>query len=378
MLDREKYAFILNVAKEYVNIDKIVNIEEIKSGHINSTFLVTMPEAQYILQRINTDVFFSPFGMMHNIKEITEYIRRKVIFEGKDPNRTVLNIVYTIYDQVLCIKNDTYWRCFKYIEKSTAYTKVTSPNMFYEIGKAIGEFQHLLEGFHTRVLDETIPHFHDTPYRYQQFLNSIKVDNAERVKEVKKEIAFIKKRSKDFDKIVNWVANKDIPRRVTHNDTKPSNVLIDDETGKSLCLIDLDTVMKGSLLYDYGDALRIGASTAEEDEKDLSKVTIDLELFEAFNRGFLENLKDYITPKEVEGLYDGFFIITCEIAMRFLKDYIDGDIYFRTEYPTHNLVRTKNQIKIVKEIEENKDKLIEIIKKILIENQYNEEYYINL
>ena len=374
MVNQEQFAEILKVAKEFVNIEKIVDIKELKGGHINSTYLIVMPEAQYILQQINTDVFISPFGMMHNIREITEHIRKKVIFDGKDPNRSVLNIVKTIYDQVLCIRDDKYWRCMQYIGDATAYDYVTSPEMFYEIGKAIGDFQHLLIGFHTRVLDETIAHFHDTPYRYKKFLDCIKVDRIGRVEEVKTEINFIKKRSASYDTIVNWLENKEIPRRVTHNDTKPSNVLIDDKTGKALCLIDLDTVMKGSLLYDYGDALRIGASTAAEDEQDLSKVSIDLKLFEMFTRGFLKQLKGIITEKEVSGLYDGFFIITSEIAMRFLHDYIDGDNYFRIAYPTHNLVRARNQIKMVKEIEKNKDEIHNIIKTILIDLGYDNSY----
>lgn len=374
MVNRELYADILLVAKEYLNVEKIVEIKELKGGHINSTYLIIMPEAQYILQQINTDVFISPYGMMHNIREITEHIRKKVIYEGKDPNRSVLNIVKTIYNQVLCIRDNKYWRCMQYIGDSTAYDHVTSPEMFYEIGKAIGDFQHLLIGFHTRVLDETIAHFHDTPFRYKKFLDCIKVDRVGRVNEVKTEINFIKKRSAAYSTIVQWIENKEIPRRVTHNDTKPSNVLIDDKTGKALCLIDLDTVMKGSLLYDYGDALRIGASTAAEDETDLSKVSINLDLFEKFTRGFLESLKGIITEKEVSGLYDGFFIITCEIAMRFLHDYIDGDNYFKVSYPTHNLVRAQNQIKIVKEIERNKDEIHRIIKSILKDLNYESSY----
>lgn len=374
MFDKELYADLLPVIKEFLNVNEIVDIRELKGGHINSTYLIVMPEAEYTLQQINTDVFNSPFGMMHNIREVTEHIRKKVIYEGKDPDRAVLNIVKTVYDQVLCIRDDKYWRCMKYIKNSTAYDHITSPEMFYEIGKVVGEFQHLLMGFHTRVLDETIPHFHDTRYRYKKFLDCIKVDAVNRVKDVKKEINFVKKHSQHYGVIVDWINEKEIPRRVTHNDTKPSNVLIDNATGKALCLIDLDTVMKGSLLYDYGDALRIGASTASEDEQDLSKVSIDLNLFEAFTRGFLEKLKGIITPKEVAGLYDGFLIITCEIAMRFLHDYIDGDNYFKVAYPTHNLVRARNQIKMVQEIEKNKENIHKIIKQILVDCNYDEEF----
>ena len=362
MVNQELFSELLEVAKEFVNVEKIVDIQELKGGHINSTYLIVMPEAEYTLQQINTDVFISPFGMMHNIREVTEHIRKKVIYEGRDPNRAVLNIVKTKYDQVLCIRDDKYWRCMQYIRNSIAYEHITSPEMFYEVGKVIGDFQNLLSGFHTRVLDETISHFHDTPYRYERFLDCIKVDRIGRALEVKPEINFIKKHSNTYETIVNWIKDKEIPRRVTHNDTKPSNVLIDALTGKALCLIDLDTVMKGSLLYDYGDALRIGASTAAEDEADLTKVNINFDLFESFTRGFLEKSKGLITPKEVSGLFDGFFIITCEIAMRFLHDYIDGDNYFKIAYPTHNLVRARNQIKMAKEVYKNKNKINNVIR----------------
>lgn len=375
MMTDDIYTELLNVAKEFVNVNKIVDVIELKGGHINSTYLIKMPQAQYILQQINSDVFVSPFGMMHNICEITDYIRKQVIYDGKDPNRSVMNVVKTRYDQVLCIRNDKYWRCMQYIDNSTAYDHITSPDMFYEVGKVVGEFQSLLQGFHTRVLDETIAHFHDTPYRYKKFIDCIKLNRVDRVKDVQEEIEFINQRSNKFDKITNWLANKEIPRRVTHNDTKPSNVLIDDATGKALCLIDLDTVMKGSLLYDYGDALRIGASKATEDEVDLSKVLIDLGLFESFTKGFLEEVNGIITPKEVEGLYDGFHIITCEIAMRFLHDYIDGDNYFKVQYPTHNLVRARNQMEMVREIEKHESDIKAIINRLLKELDYSEEFY---
>lgn len=374
MLNQDTVTELKKVAKEFLNVEKIVEIKELKGGHINSTYLIKMPEAQYILQQINTNVFVSPYGMMHNIQQITDYIRKKVIYDGKNPSRCVLNIIRTNYDQLLCIRDNKYWRCMQYIDNSTAYEQITSPEMFSEVGRIVGEFQNLLSGFHTRILDETIMHFHDTPYRYRHFLDAVKLDRVERANDVKKEIKFIKDRKNVYPTIVNWIDNQVIPRRVTHNDTKPSNVLIDDETGKALCLIDYDTVMRGSLLYDYGDALRIGCSTASEDEKDLSKVHIDLNLFEAFTRGFLSSIKNTITVNEVKGLYTGFQIITCEVAMRFLDDYLDGDNYFRVAYPEHNLVRARNQIQMVKEIEAHETEINKIIHRILEELEYDESF----
>lgn len=374
MLNQDTVAELKKVAKEFLNVEKIVEIKELKGGHINSTYLIKMPEAQYILQQINTNVFVSPYGMMHNIQQITDYIRKKVIYDGKNPSRCVLNIIRTNYDQLLCIRDNKYWRCMQYIDNSTAYEQITSPEMFGEVGRIVGEFQNLLSGFHTRILDETIMHFHDTPYRYRHFLDAVKLDRVERASDVKKEIKFIKDHKSIYPTIVNWIDDQVIPRRVTHNDTKPSNVLIDDETGKALCLIDYDTVMRGSLLYDYGDALRIGCSTASEDEKDLSKVKIDLNLFESFTRGFLSAIKNTITVNEVKGLYTGFQIITCEVAMRFLDDYLDGDNYFRVAYPEHNLVRARNQIQMVKEIEAHEADINAIIHRILEELEYDESF----
>ena len=374
MIDGERLAELRKVASEFVNADKIQEIRELVGGHINSTYLIKMPEALYILQKINNFVFPSPFGVMHNITQVTEYIRKKVIYEGKDPNRAVLNVVKSRYDQDIVIRNDTYWRCLQYIDGATAYQNVDSPEMFAEIGRAIGEFQCMLAGFHTRVLDETIIHFHDTPYRYRKFLDDIKLDRVDRVDECKKEIKAIRDRSRFMGWIVQRIDDKSIPRRVAHNDTKPSNVLIDDTTGKAICLIDLDTVMRGSLLFDFGDAIRIGACTAVEDEVDLTKVHVRLDYFEAFTRAFLKEVKDLIVPEEVRGLYKSCQIIALEIAMRFLDDYINGDEYFKISHPTHNLERARCQLQFVKELEQNERAINDIIRNVLDELEFGPEY----
>lgn len=377
MLDSDRLEKIRKVLKEFLNLDKVVDIVELKGGHINSTYLVTMPEAKYILQQINHYVFTSPYGMMHNIDEVTDYIRRQLIFEGYDPDKHILYAIKTIYGQLLCIRDDEYWRCMKYIDNSTAYNRIETPELMYEVGYAIGNFQRLLEGFHTRVLDDTIKHFHDTPYRFDTFKNAVKIDRMHRVKNCQEEIDFILNNSDDFDIVVRSIEEKTIPRRVTHNDTKPSNILIDNNTKKALCLIDLDTVMRGSIVYDYGDALRIGCSTAEEDDNNLDNVQIDYELFTAFNKGFLKEVRGVIVPNEVSLLYYGFFLMTMEVGMRFLTDYLDGDKYFKVSYREHNLVRAKNQLKMAKVILENEAKLKGIIKNCLIELEY-EEIYLNI
>lgn len=374
MNDNKISGELLKVAEEFFNVEKIISIKPIDSGHINTTYMITMPETKYILQQINTHVFYSPFGLMHNVIEVTDYIRKKVIYEGKDPNRAVLNIVNSRCNQSIVIRNDKYWRCMQYIDGATTYEIIETPKMFYEVGRAVGEFQNLLLDFHTRILDDTIKHFHDTPYRYERFKNTVKLDNCNRVKNCQEEIDFINSHSDVFPFITDRLAKKLIPQRVTHNDTKLNNVMIDNVTGKALCLIDLDTVMKGSLLYDYGDALRIGASTAVEDESDLSKVGINLELIKEFTLGFLEETKESITKNEVMALYEGYLVMTLEISMRFLDDYLDGDQYFRVNDDEHNLRRARNQIKLVKEIEANERNIKDVINGVLRKLNYPNDY----
>lgn len=374
MITQKELIEIRKIAAEFFNVDRIVNIYELNSGHINSTYMIEMPEAKYIIQTINTHVFYSPFGIMHNIEEVTNHIRKKVIYEGKNPNRSVLNVIKTRYNQTLVMRNNRYWRCMQYIDNATTYDVIENCDMFYEVGRAVGDFQNLLSDFHTRILDETIKDFHNTPVRYEHFKEVVELDTHDRVTNCKEEIEFITSREKYYDYITSRLDSHAIKRRVCHNDTKLSNVMIDNATGKALCLIDLDTVMKGSLLYDYGDALRLGASTAVEDEADLSKVNISLDLFEAFTEGFLMEVKGSIQVEEVKGLYYGWLLMTLEVAMRFLDDYFDGDRYFKVKYPTHNLVRSLNQMKLVSEIEKNEKQIKDIIKKILRNLDFEEEY----
>ena len=361
------------IASEYVNKKKIVEIKEITSGNINDTYIIVMPNYQYILQRINTNVFKSPFGMMNNIKNITEYIKTKVIYEGENPQRSLLNIVKTKYGEIMCIKYGEYWRMMEYISGSKSYEIIPNKDLFSEVGKAVGRFQNLLKGFPPHLLDETIKHFHDTPYRYKVFLKALKNRN-KRIEYCDEEIEFLIDHKDLYSHITNKLRTKEIPERVTHNDTKPSNILFDENTEKALCLIDLDTVMKGSILYDYGDALRIGASLVKEDEEKLELVNIDLDYIESFTYAFLKELKGTITKTEVHNLYYGYLIMTLELSMRFLTDYFNYDKYFKINYEDHNLIRARNQIEVVKKIELNKDKIINRINKCLTSLEYKQEY----
>ena len=363
-------ASLFRVLKEFFDVDNILDISEIKTGHINSTYLVEFPDCRYILQLLNVNVFQSPFGVMNNVNLVTDHIKKRVIYEGRNLQKSVLNFVKTRYGQTLAIVDDEYWRCMEFVEGGKTYERIENEALFEEAGKAVGDFQYLLHDFHTRLLDDTIKHFHDTSYRYERFKELLKENqNNPRVEECKKEINFIKKHKGIMDYITSRIGSKEFPRRVCHNDTKMSNIMIDENTGKFMCLIDLDTVMKGSLLYDYGDALRMGASTAAEDDPDLSHVGINLRLIDAFTRGFLyetrpRNNTVYITETEINSLYYGYLIITLELGMRFLHDYIDNDRYFKidTNRPKHNLERARNQLKLVEEIEKYKDDIENIIK----------------
>ena len=344
--NNQKEEIPINIRKvlvEFFNIRKITSIERVKDGHINDTYIIHMPEADYILQRINNNVFNSPFGMMHNIIEVTKYIRKKLIFEGCNPQRSVLNPIDNVYGQKISIVESEYWRVMEYISNSKSNELVVSRKQFSEMGKIVGRFQKLLEGFPLNVLDETIKNFHNPQNRYEYLKKMITFDEFKRVSEVKDEISFFHEYKGLYNIINKKLETNIIPYRVTHNDTKPSNILFDKKTEKGLCLIDLDTVMKGSILFDYGDALRIGAVSAREDEIDLRKVKIKLDYINSFTFSFLKEVKKLITPSETSYLYYGYLLMTIEVAMRFLTDYLSGDVYFRIDYEKHNLDRARNQ-----------------------------------
>ena len=377
--------YLMRVCKEFFNVDKIIEIRELGGGHINETYEVIFKDYRYVLQQLNSAVFFSPLGVMNNIRLVTDHIKKKVVYEGKNPKRAVLTLIKTRFDQDIAIVDNEYWRCVEYIDGGVGYDLVPDAKTFYEVGRAVGNFQNLLSDFHTRLIDDPIKNFHDTPKRYENFLRVIKVDEFDRVSECEEEINYIKQRESSLNVITSKLEDKSIPRRVTHNDTKSSNVMIDEKTGEYLCLIDFDTVMKGSLVYDYGDALRFGASTALEDETDLNKVGVNFEYFKSFTEGFLLEMKPDITSgkvyekpiskEEINLLYEGYYIITLELAMRFLEDYLMGDKYFRIKEgrPKHNLERARNQLKLVNEIEKNEKKLKDIINSCLIKLGYEED-----
>lgn len=301
---------------------------------------------------------------MSNILGVTEFLRKKIELDGGDPDRETLTVIKTNDGSSFYKTNDgNYFRMYKYVENSVGYEKVENSSQFYEAARAFGRFQKMLADYPTDKLYDTIPQFHDTVKRIGDFEKAVADNISGRKAQVDKEIDFVLARKNDASVVVDAIAAGKVPVRVTHNDTKLNNVLLDAETGKGLCVIDLDTVMPGSLLYDYGDALRFGASTGAEDETDLDKISFDLELFEAFTKGFLEEVGEALTPTEIELLPFSAKLLTYECGMRFLGDYLNGDTYFKIHRPNHNLDRARTQFKLVADIEQKLDKMKKIVEK---------------
>ncbi len=340
-----------------------VSIEPYGNGHINDTYL-TGSSPRYILQRINTKVFKNPDEVMENILNVTEHVRKKIIAAGGDPDRETLRVIQTKTGENYYRADDgDCYRMYNFIEDSVSYDVTETPEQLFEAGCAFGRFQNMLSDFPAEKLFETIPDFHDTRKRFETLKKAIAEDRMGRCSSVKPEIDFALSFEKEVGIVVDALKDGSIPCRVTHNDTKLNNVMFDIESGKAICVIDLDTVMPGSLLYDYGDALRFGASTGAEDETDLSVIEFSLEYFEAFTKGFLGEVGSVLTKKERELLAFSAKLITYEIGIRFLTDYLEGDTYFKIHREHHNLDRCRTQFKLVADIEKKTEQMKKIIEK---------------
>lgn len=353
-----------------VNLNFIYNQFEIPSnvtsygnGHINDTYLCENTP-RMILQRINTNIFNNPANVMENICKVTEHLRKKITQNGGNPDRETLTVIPTKDGKSFYTDSDSNcFRMYLFIEDSISYDVAENPKTLYHAGKSFGTFQKMLDDFPASELHETIVDFHNTPVRVKQLKSAIEKDVAGRLSSVKKEVDFALNYSKYASKIVDAISANEIPLRVTHNDTKLNNVLFDAHSKEGLCVIDLDTVMQGSLLYDFGDALRIGASSGIEDETNLELIYFDLEKFENFAKGFLEQTKDCLTKKEIELLPLSALMLTYECGIRFLADYLNGDTYFKVHREHHNLDRARNQFKLVADIESKLDEMKKIVKK---------------
>lgn len=345
------------IASQFNIEGTVKSIVPIGNGHINDTYLVVTDHSKYILQRINHHVFKSPQKLMENIKSVTEYLAH-----GLDnrlcaaDHRTGMLSMIPAGDDLFLADSGDYWRMLTYIENSYSCERLTDPVVFGEIGRAYGGFISALSGYPAADLHETIERFHDTRWRFEQFRHACESDILDRAKSALPEISFALEHEKDVDVLGDCVKRGEIPVRVTHNDTKINNILLDKDTGKAVCVIDLDTVMPGLAVNDFGDAIRSGAATGCEDEHDAFKVSLDLDMYKSFKKGFIEGCPA-LTPKEIEMLPVGAKLMTLECGLRFLTDYLEGDHYFKTSYPGHNLMRCRTQFRLVKDIEEKWSKL---------------------
>ena len=344
------------IANKFMIEGRIDTIMPFGNGHINNTFLVTTSNKRYILQRISDA--FDVTLLMKNIDAVTSFMALK----SDNPDRQ-MKLIHTSDNKNYYSDESGNYRMYTFVEGSICLEAPESTNDFYESALAFGNFQKMLEDFPAETLFEPIKDFHNTPNRYKIFKETILKDKMNRVKEVKEEIDFALSREKEAGILQNLRDTGKLPTRVTHNDTKLNNVLFDKDTRKSLCVIDLDTVMPGLSLYDFGDAIRFGAATAKEDEKDLSKMTINLDMFRAFTTGYLQSCN--LTDEEIENIVLGAKTMTLECGVRFLTDYLDGDNYFRTSYAGQNLDRCRTQFKLVGEIEKNTEKMEKIVKEEL-------------
>ena len=367
------YNDIKHVLRQFQFEGRFRDVQELTSGNINNTYhlfytLENGDTKEYIVQQINTYVFKKPEEVMSNVQRVTEHIERAIARTGRDPSRHVLRLVPAKNGTWMYRDNDNRcWRVYDYISEAIAYDRPEKPEHFMECGRAFGNFQKMLFDFPAEELYETIPNFHNTRKRFYDFVAAVAEDKAGRVRFLEKEIDFFFDRRKMMSQVVDMIERGELPLRVTHNDTKMNNVMLDARTGKGLCVIDLDTVMAGSVLYDYGDAVRFGASTAAEDEPDTSKIALDMDLFRAFTRGFIAEVRDALTEKELMMLPLGIKIMTCELAMRFFTDYIDGDLYFKVRSPEHNLIRAHAQMKLLEDIEAKYDELCAITEELIKE-----------
>lgn len=349
-----------DVIKNFAVAGNTVTWAPFGEGHINSTYIFTCDTGvSYILQKISRAAFKKPEELMSNISKVCAMLEEKFT-----DHRASMHLVPAADGKSFYVDPEgEYWRVYEFVAGSICLQKVSRPEELYKTGHAFGSFQRALTDFPVDELYETIPNFHNTPDRYRLFHEAIERDACGRASDCREEIEFALAREKEAASIVAAMAAGEIPTRVTHNDTKLNNILLDYETREPLCVIDLDTVMPGSTLYDFGDLIRFGASTAAEDERDLSRVQLSEELFEMAAKGYLDGCAGILTEKEIEMLPLGAKLMTLECGTRFLTDHLNGDTYFKIHREGQNLDRCRTQFKLVREMEEKEEKLAEIIKK---------------
>lgn len=339
-----------------------IDVKPYGTGHINDTFLATYSQGgttvRYTLQHLNTNIFKDPVGLMDNVRRVTEHSRRRLLETGAaEPTRKALKLVPTLKGDILHFDEDGQaWRCYVFIEGTYTVDVVDSAKSAFEAARAFARFQALLADMPGGRLNETIVDFHNTPKRYRDFHAALEADKMGRAKEVKAEIDFALAQEADAGRIVKLMASGEMPERATHNDTKINNVLLDEKSGEGICVIDLDTLMPGSALYDFGDMVRSATLNMAEDSKDYKNVVCRADIFEALAKGFLDG-GDFLTPCEKANMTFGGLLMTLECGVRFLTDYLDGDHYFKIHRPEHNLDRCRTQFALVQSIIDQHDKL---------------------
>lgn len=348
--------------------EKVVDCKQIINGHINDTYFVTvadehLKETGYVFQRVNSYVFSEPVKIMKNLQVLEKWL-------GEHPTNSRCKILTFLTNALgtnyVTQPNGGFWRISKFVENSVAYDRITDSAILYNTGLGFGEFQKQLAGIPIDDFEETIPDFHNTPKRIDALFDAVEKDVCHRSKDVQEEIKYIEENAKYFSTLEEMKRSGKIPTRIVHNDTKCNNILFDADSREPVCIIDLDTIMPGLVAHDFGDAIRFAANYAQEDEKNLRLVGLNTEYYELFANGFITGAKTVITPAEVESLALGALTMTFEVAVRFLTDYLNGDLYFKIHYPDHNLVRARCQIRLCRKMAAQYDNMCSIVKKYYV------------
>lgn len=359
-----------SIASNFMFHGKFISAQPYGFGHINDTYLALYDSGnhalkRHILQRINHNVFKDPDAVMQNLVKVTDHLQKKILHDGGDPLRQTINLVPTMDgDSYLKTPDGEFWRAEVFIEGAQTYQVPTNPVHYYQAARAFGNFSQMLSDFPVDNLSITIPDFHNTPKRFAAFTDSLSRDPQNRAAHAKPEIDFILSRESEISVLVDLAVQGQLSMRVTHNDTKFENVMIDDQTGEGICVIDLDTVMPGWIVFDFGDAVRSGANPANEDEPNLNKVFFEFDVFRHLAHGYLDGALDVLSKIEIDHLAFACRLITLEQAIRFLTDHINGDIYYRIHRVNHNLDRCRTQIKLVQGMESQFDRMVNCIYEI--------------
>jgi len=359
---------VKNIINKFDVKGEVCEIKVIESGHINNTYRVSVKDGdeinKYTLQTINTYVFKDPVGVMENISGVTEFLKEKIRKNGGDPMRESLTVIKARDGKPYYVDEEgKYWRVYVFVDDVYTFDFVENPTQLRNAAEGFGKFQAMLADYPMDTLHETIIGFHNTKMRYEQLMDAVKRDVCGRAESVREEVKFYEDRYDLMCSLVKLTDEGLMPIRVVHSDTKANNILIDNKTDKALCVIDLDTVMPGLSVHDFGDAIRFAGNAAEEDETDLSKVYLRMDNFEAFAQGFMSQVGDSLTDIEKDNMALGALIITLEQGSRFLADHINGDVYFKIHRENHNLDRARNHIKLAKSIEENLEEMKKVVKK---------------